>query len=146
MTNTRAGIDLEKVRERHHKIPYGATAFICEECHVGDCSEEPYGFWPCDAIKLAAELQDIRDSEQTILAEKCANDEKHCGCVPTLRGEIERLTFDRKELGQLGREAKRLREALELIKVRADQVTELDPEWLIEEIGKIARAELEKKT
>ena len=128
-TNTHARTDLEKVRE------------LADAARI-----EGFIAYSSAIMQLAAELQDIRDSEQTILAEKCANDEKHCGCVPTLRGEIERLTFDRKELGQLGREAKRLREALELIKVRADQVTELDPEWLIEEIGKIARAELEKKT
>jgi hypothetical protein len=40
---------------------------------------------------LREELADIRDGEQTILAEKCASDEVHCGCVPTLRKEIERM-------------------------------------------------------
>jgi hypothetical protein len=44
-----------------------------------------------DAIKVLDELQDIRDGERTILDEKCASDEVHCGCVPTLRKEIEKL-------------------------------------------------------
>ncbi len=40
---------------------------------------------------LRETLQDIRDGERIILEEKCASDEIHCGCVPTLRGEIDRL-------------------------------------------------------
>ena len=41
--------------------------------------------------RLCETLQDIRDGERIILEEKCASDEIHCGCVPTLRGEIDRL-------------------------------------------------------
>lgn len=42
--------------------------------------------------RLCEELQDIHDGERIILEEKCASDEIHCGCVPTLRKEIVRLT------------------------------------------------------
>jgi hypothetical protein len=42
-------------------------------------------------VQLREELADIKDGNRIILDEKCASDEKHCGCVPVLRGEIERL-------------------------------------------------------
>jgi hypothetical protein len=42
-------------------------------------------------IELTNELEDIRNSEKFILAEDCPQDEKHCGCIPTLKREVERL-------------------------------------------------------
>lgn len=62
-------VDLDAVRERHHKMPYGEEAFICEHCHVGDCSEEPYGFWPCDAIQLADEIERLRTENEGLATE-----------------------------------------------------------------------------
>jgi hypothetical protein len=41
--------------------------------------------------QLREELADIKDGNRIILDEKCASDEVHCGCVPVLRGEVERL-------------------------------------------------------
>jgi hypothetical protein len=113
MTDPHARLDPEKVRERHTMSPY----------HPELCRNDGERL-PCDAIQLADELQDIRDSEQTILDEKCASDEVHCGCVPTLRGEIERLRSENTttgeawdslhvELERMRREIAKLREALD---------------------------------
>jgi len=41
--------------------------------------------------RLREELADIQNSERIILAEDCPTDEVHCGCVATLRGEVEGL-------------------------------------------------------
>jgi hypothetical protein len=38
--------------------------------------------------RLREELADIKDGNRIILDEKCASDEVHCGCVPTLRKVI----------------------------------------------------------
>jgi hypothetical protein len=34
---------------------------------------------------------DVENSQRIVLEEKCAPDEKHCGCVPILRQELARL-------------------------------------------------------
>jgi hypothetical protein len=49
-----------------------------------------------DALKagndrLKQELANWRDLSERVLAEKCAEDEKHCTCVIPLRAEISRL-------------------------------------------------------
>ena len=48
-----------------------------------------------DASELATEsrciLRRSRVEHERVLAEKCAGDERHCACVPSLRREIARL-------------------------------------------------------
>jgi len=40
---------------------------------------------------LEERLDDYLDDYQAVMNENCANDEKHCSCVPVLRKEIDRL-------------------------------------------------------
>jgi hypothetical protein len=80
------------------------------------------GFVMCESAdeieRLREELADIRDGNRTILDEKCASDEVHCGCVPTLRGEVERLrNQDIVARALVGPLVDRMRTALEKIAV-----------------------------
>ncbi|MES0385793.1 MAG: hypothetical protein ABUJ98_14560, partial [Hyphomicrobium sp.] len=68
------------IREQHYEVSGN-------QCVIYECGSD----WPCPPASAAEELADIRDGERKILEEKCAGDEKHCGCVPTLRKEVERL-------------------------------------------------------
>ena len=47
--------------------------------------------------RLQMIIDDYRQDTATVLDEKCASDERHCGCVPTLREEIKRLQKIEKE-------------------------------------------------
>jgi hypothetical protein len=118
-------VDLEKMRELH----VGST--------IGDWCRLCKNKWPCPTIQLADELQDIRDGEQTILAEKCASDEVHCGCVPVLRMELklsDSVVNRQIDVNQ------GLREALELI--RDEPVSNLSVCFRLKDI---AHAALEEK-
>lgn len=42
-------------------------------------------------LELEAELADWRDTQRSVMAERCGDDREHCTCVPVLRREIERL-------------------------------------------------------
>ena len=84
MTEPNPPIDLDEIRNSALLV-----GLICH-CDNPKCTEERT--WARETlIRLADELQDIQDGNRIILEEKCASDEVHCGCVPTLRGEIERL-------------------------------------------------------
>lgn len=109
-------VDLEKVRKRLEYwrsnrgfyLPMGLRDDLRDAIQLADEARrwrivaEEYldqtGRLRKETTQLVDELQDIRDSERIILDEKCASDEVHCGCVPTLRREIERL---REALGEL---------------------------------------------
>jgi len=41
-------------------------------------------------------IEDYREGIAKVLDEKCPSDEVHCGCVPILRQEIERLKRNKK--------------------------------------------------
>jgi hypothetical protein len=86
-------VDLVAVRKQHERYVWPDKSDSCLQCvkWVEDDPDSHMADWPCDAIKLATELQDIRDGNRIILDEKCASDEVHCGCVPVLRREIGRL-------------------------------------------------------
>ncbi|NBP83133.1 hypothetical protein EBU60_04655 [bacterium] len=56
--------------------------------------------------RLRERVQDYEDDARTVLAERCAPDERHCSCVPHLRREVERL---RAENEQQAREVAYLR-------------------------------------
>jgi hypothetical protein len=43
------------------------------------------------ARQLERELNEIKETYANIINEPCRSDERHCTCVPSLRGEIERL-------------------------------------------------------
>jgi len=47
-----------------------------------------------DVAKLQARLADWENDRSTIMNERCG-DERHCACVPDLRGECERLREER---------------------------------------------------
>ena len=82
---------------------------------------------------LRNELADIQNSERTILAEDCPTDEIHCGCVPTLRGEMERLVGDKEHaISQLTQQSIQLRE-------QSDDLMSLGirNEKLVEALGEI---------
>jgi len=50
--------------------------------------------------RLEAELADWRETQRSVMAEKCPTDERHCTCVPMLRKEIESLRALERSLGQ----------------------------------------------
>lgn len=60
---------------------------------TAECAEIRGLFAELDAEneRLRKELSDIKDAHQTVMSERCPEDEKHCACVPTLRAEIKRL-------------------------------------------------------
>jgi len=74
--------------------------------------------------RLAEELADIQNSQRIILAEDCPTDEVHCGCVPTLRDELEstrmQLISFKEALREADDVAERLRGALG--KIRDDHL------------------------
>jgi chromosome segregation ATPase len=45
-----------------------------------------------EAARLKDELQDIHAAHRQVVEDRCAPDEQHCTCVPSLREEIARLT------------------------------------------------------
>ena len=50
--------------------------------------------------RLRERVQDYEDDARTVLAERCAPDERHCSCVPHLRREVERLRAEVEQLQQ----------------------------------------------
>jgi hypothetical protein len=56
--------------------------------------------------RLRERVRDYEDDAKTVLADRCALDERHCSCVPHLRQEVERLR-DEADLLRTGREAAR---------------------------------------
>lgn len=45
-----------------------------------------------EAAALRARIADYEDDHRAVVAGQCAQDERHCSCVPHLRREVERLT------------------------------------------------------
>jgi chromosome segregation ATPase len=77
-----------------------------------DGYEKQWHAQKAEANKLRIRLADWQDTHNQIMEEKCAGDEKHCTCVPSLRVEIKRLTAEIEELEEeidnLGDEVGRL--------------------------------------
>ena len=59
------------------------------------CQEiSEYNYKLLNKIKqLEDELSDIKESYKIVMDEKCADDEKHCTCVPILRDKIHEITL-----------------------------------------------------
>lgn len=67
-----------------------------------ECPLHPIRKVEAERVALQAQLDELQEQHRRIIAEECPTDEKHCGCVPALRGEI----------GQLQGENERLKAAL----------------------------------
>jgi hypothetical protein len=68
------------------------------------------------AEKAEAFVRDYQDDHRAVVAGECADDERHCSCVPHLRREIDQLQRARDEVGiQLAAAQERLRLAMAVV-------------------------------